>query len=116
LNRAVFTAIPTPVYVLNQDGNIDQLNPAAEILQDRLGVTGRLPAALMGIFDDCVKQRRNYLPDDIREAALFRIDEEEHFFLPRIFRFSTNEGGDVSWAVVLMDVTRFRWLDDMKTN
>jgi NtrC-family two-component system sensor histidine kinase KinB len=116
LNRAVFTAIPTPVYVLNQDGNVDQLNPAAEVLQDRLGVTGRLPAALMGIFDDCVKQRRNYLPDDIREAALFRIDEEEHFFLPRIFRFSTNDGDGVSWAVVLMDVTRFRWLDDMKTN
>lgn len=115
-NRAVLTAIPAPVFVLNEDGSIDQINPAAEVLQARLGVAGRLPTALTSLFEDCVRHRRNFLPDDIREAALFRIDEEEHYFLPRIFRFSAEQGDGVWWAVVLMDVTRFRWLDEMKTN
>lgn len=115
-NRAILTAIPVPVFVLREDSSIDQLNPAAEVLQARLGVTGRLPAGLQSLFEDCVRHRRNYMPDDIREAALFRIDEEEYYFLPRIFRFSAEQGGGVWWAVLLMDVTRFRWLDEMKTN
>ncbi|MGC4016313.1 MAG: ATP-binding protein [Luteolibacter sp.] len=115
-NRAVLTAIPVPVFVLREDAGIDQLNPAAEVLQARLGVVGRLPATLQSLLEDCVRNRRNYMPDDIREAALFRIDEEEHYFLPRIFRFSAEQGGGVWWALLLMDVTRFRWLDEMKTN
>lgn len=115
-NRAVLTAIPAPVFLLNEDASIDQLNPAAESLQTRLGVSGRLPGSLLALFQDCVENRRNYLPDDIREAALFRIDDEEFYFLPRIFRFSAEGGDGVWWAVLLMDVTRFRWLDEMKTN
>lgn len=115
-NRAVLTAIPAPVFVLNEDASIDQLNPAAEVLLARLGIHDRLPAPLMSLLDDCIRNRRNYLPEDIREAALLRIDEEEHYFLPRIFRFSTEDGGGVWWAVILMDATRFRWLDEMKTN
>lgn len=115
-NRAVLTAIPAPVFLLNEDGSIDQLNPAAELLQNRLGISGRLPVALRSLFQDCVRQRRDYLPDDIREAALFRIDDEEFYFLPRIFRFSAEGGEGAWWAVLLMDVTRFRWLDEMKTN
>ncbi|BCU76806.1 ATP-binding protein [Luteolibacter sp. LG18] len=115
-NRAVLTAIPAPVFVLNEDASIDQLNPAAEVFQARLGVSGRLPATLMPVLEDCIRHKRNFLPDDIREAALFRIDEEEHYYLPRIFRFSAEKGEGVWWAVLLMDVTRFRWLDEMKTN
>ncbi|OYV06697.1 MAG: hypothetical protein CFE26_04865, partial [Verrucomicrobiales bacterium VVV1] len=115
-NRAVLTAIPAPVFLLNEDATIDQLNPAAESLQTRLGVSGRLPGSLLSLFHGCVENRRDYLPDDIREAALFRIDEEEFYFLPRIFRFSAESGDGVWWAVLLMDVTRFRWLDEMKTN
>jgi len=115
-NSAVLTAIPAPVFLLNEDASIDQLNPAAESLQSRLGSSGRLPDALLKLFHECVGQRRNYLPDDIREATLFRIDDEEYYFLPRIFRFSAESGDGVWWAVLLMDVTRFRWLDEMKTN
>lgn len=115
-NRAVLTAIPAPVFLLNEDSSIDQLNPAAQTLQMRLGVSDRLPGSLLPLFRDCVENHRDYLPDDIREAALFRIDDEEFYFLPRIFRFTTESGDGVWWAVLLMDVTRFRWLDEMKTN
>jgi two-component system, NtrC family, sensor histidine kinase KinB len=115
-NRAVLTAIPAPVFLLNEDATIDQLNPAAESLQSRLGIVGRLPESLLKLFRDCVENRKDYLPDDIREAALFRIHDEEHYFLPRIFRFSAEHGDGQWWAVLLMDVTRFRWLDEMKTN
>jgi len=115
-NRAIFTAIPKPMFVLKEDGSIDQLNPAAEILLARLGVNGRLPSVLQPLFEDCVRKRKNFMPDDIREAALFRIGDEEYYYLPRIFRFSTENGEASWWSVVLMDVTRFRWLDEMKSN
>jgi len=115
-NRAVFTAIPKPMFVLADDGAIDQINPAAEVLMARLGVSGRLPSVLQPLFEDCVRRRANYMPEDVREAALFRIGDEEYYYLPRIFRFSTENGERSWWSVVLMDVTRFRWLDEMKSN
>ncbi|HEY8961945.1 MAG TPA: HAMP domain-containing sensor histidine kinase, partial [Luteolibacter sp.] len=101
---------------LKDDGAMDQLNPAAEVLLARLGVNGRLPSVLQPLFEDCVRKRKNFMPDDIREAVLFRIGDEEYYYLPRIFRFSTENGEAGWWAVVLMDVTRFRWLDEMKSN
>jgi signal transduction histidine kinase len=115
-NRAIFTAIPKPMFVLKDDGSMDQLNPAAEVLLARLGVSGRLPSVLQPLFEDCVRKRKNFMPDDIREAVLFRIGDEEYYYLPRIFRFSSENGEAGWWAVVLMDVTRFRWLDEMKSN
>ncbi len=115
-NRAIFTAIPKPMFVLKDDGSMDQLNPAAEVLLARLGVSGRLPSVLQPLFEDCVRKRKNFMPDDIREAVLFRICDDEYYYFPRIFRFSTENGEAGWWAVVLMDVTRFRWLDEMKSN
>ncbi|MBX3741842.1 MAG: HAMP domain-containing protein [Akkermansiaceae bacterium] len=118
VNRAILEAIPSPVFVLGDDTNIVQINPAAEELTEDLGVSGRLPLKIQRILDECRKTGTHLLPEDPREALLFRIHEEEFYYLPRIFRFVSEDDdkGGCGWAVLLHNVSRIRWLDDMKTN
>jgi NtrC-family two-component system sensor histidine kinase KinB len=116
VNRAILEAIPSPVFVLGDDTGIVQINPAAEKLTEVLGVTGRLPLKIQRILDECRENGAHFLPEDPREALLFRIDEEEFYYLPRIFRFDSENISQSGWAVLLHNVTRIRWLDDMKTN
>ncbi len=116
VNRAILESIPSPVFILGDDGAIIQINPAAETLAEKLGVSGRLPAKIQRILDECRRSGEHFQPEDPREALLFRIDEEEFYYLPRIFRFESEEGLHSGWAVLLHNVSRIRWLDDMKTN
>jgi len=115
-NRAILAAIPSPVFMLDDHGEVAQINPAAEELLGHLHISDRLPAKIEKRFLACRESGENYLPQDPRDAVLFRIEEMEVFYLPRVFRFSTPDRERQGWAVLLMDVTRFRWLDDMKTN
>jgi signal transduction histidine kinase len=116
VNRAILEAIPSPVFVLGEDGRILQLNPAAELLTESLGVPNRIPAKIQRILEESADTGTNHLPEDPREALLFRVGEREHFYLPRIFRFASEDGVHSGRAVLLHNVTRIRWLDDMKTN
>ena len=116
VNSAILEAIPSPVFVLSDDSGVVQINPAAERLTENLGVIGRLPLKIQRILDDCRETSSHFLPDDPREALLFRINEEEFYYLPRIFRFESGNGSQSGWAVLLHNVSRIRWLDDMKTN
>lgn len=116
VNRAILEAIPSPVFVLSDDSSIVQINPAAEMLSENLGVSGRLPLKIQRILDECRETCAHFLPEDPREALLFRIDEEEFYYLPRIFRFDSKDHSQSGWAVLLHNVSRIRWLDDMKTN
>ncbi len=116
VNRAILEAIPSPVFVLGDDGRILQINPAAEALTEELGVANRLPAKIQRILEESAESGGNHLPDDPREALLFRIGDREHYYLPRIFRFTSEDGVHSGRAVLLHNVTRIRWLDDMKTN
>lgn len=116
VNRAILESIPSPVFILSDDSGIVQINPAAEALTEDLGVSGRLPLKIQHILDECRKNRSHFLPEDPREALLFRINEEEFYFLPRIFHFDSEDPAQSGWAIMLHNVTRIRWLDDMKTN
>lgn len=116
VNRAILESIPSPVFILSDDNGIVQINPAAETLTESLGVSGRLPLKIQNILDECRTNRAHFLPEDPREALLFRVNEEEFYYLPRIFRFDSEDPAQSGWAVMLHNVTRIRWLDDMKTN
>ena len=116
VNRAILESIPSPVFVLSDDNGIVQINPAAERLTQELGTSGRLPLKIQNILDECRETKTHFLPEDPREALLFRIEEEEFYYLPRIFRFDSEDASHSGWAVLLHNVSRIRWLDDMKTN
>src|SRR5258708_39514104 len=58
----------------------------------------------------------DYRLDDLKQALRFRIDEQEIYFLPRIFSLVMGDGSIFGRALMLIDVTRFRWLDEMKSD
>lgn len=115
-NRALLTAFPHAVIVLDDDGNLLQINPEAESILSSLGTPNRLPAKLKKPFDHSLSSGEEYLPDELDQALLFRIGEREVYYLPRIFRLPAVEDMDPAWGIILTDVSRFRWLDDMKMN
>jgi signal transduction histidine kinase len=47
---------------------------------------------------------------------VIRVDDQEKFFLPRILGMRDESDRLIAVAVVLQDVTRFRLLDDVKSN
>jgi two-component system, NtrC family, sensor histidine kinase KinB len=115
-NRALLTAFPHAVIVLDDDGKLLQINPEAESILSSLGTPNRLPAKLKKPFDHCRSSGDEFLPDELDQALLFRIGEREVYYLPRIFRLPAVEDMDPAWGIILTDVSRFRWLDDMKMN
>ncbi|NNE90417.1 MAG: HAMP domain-containing protein, partial [Verrucomicrobiales bacterium] len=112
--RAIISGFPHPIYILDTEGEITQQNPAAERLSEKLGLENQLPGKIRGRMQAYMEDDEDYLPDDISFSMLLRIDEREFWYLPRIFRIRTDlEKEPTGWAVVLIEVTRVRWLDDL---
>jgi len=80
----------------------------------RLG--GELPPRLLATARRALETGENFLPDSFQEVISFRPNGGEKFFLPRIVAMRSEDNALLGIAVVLYDVTRFRLLDDAKTN
>ena len=59
---------------------------------------------------------RHYLPTDYARVIALRVDREGRYFLPSILAIGDRLNEFSGAAVILQDVTRFRLLDDAKTN
>jgi len=116
LHRAILEAIPSPVFVLGDEDQLILVNSAAEQLSKNLGFTNKLPPKIQCIVDECRNNKCHYLPQDPKDALMFRIMDEEAYFLPRIFRIDTENETHSGWAILLHNVSQIRWLDEMKTN
>ncbi len=117
VNRAILEAVPFPVFVVGDDSRILLSNPAAEKLTAKLGLaSGQLPHKVERMVEECRRTRTPFLSQDPREAILFRVQDEEVYYLPCVFHFEAADASQSGWAVQLHNVSRIRWLDDLKTN
>lgn len=119
LHRTMESALASfsdPVYIMDRYGRIELSNRAAEELSARLALDGALPPKLATAVAEVLKQDRDFLPDSFAEVLTWRVDGQERSFLPRLHIMRETDGKPVGVAVVLHDVTRFRLLDDAKTN
>ena len=114
--RAMMTTLPYPIFILGDHDSVSRLNPAAERLMDSLRSRGSMPEQIRKLLADASITGPDYRLDDLKQALLFRIDEQEVYFLPRIFPIVLEDGTTFGRALMLVDVTRFRWLDEMKTD
>ncbi len=114
--ESTLASFPDPIFVLDREGHIELKNRAAEELCKRLGLNDTLPARLPEMAGNVLKNRKDFLPHSFKEVLSFRVNGEEKSFLPRILIMRGEENNPVGVAVVLYDVTRFRLLDDAKTN
>jgi signal transduction histidine kinase len=65
---------------------------------------------------DVLQNRREYLPEGFDKAVVLQLGEDNHFFLPRILPIRDSDGATIGAAVLLEDITRFRLLDEVKSN
>jgi two-component system, NtrC family, sensor histidine kinase KinB len=114
--EATLASFPDPIFVLDGEGRIELKNPAAEDLSARLELKDALPAPLSDTTREVLQTGRDFLPHSFKEVLSFPVHGEERFFLPRILSMRGEGDKPLGVAVVLYDVTRFRLLDDAKTN
>jgi signal transduction histidine kinase/HAMP domain-containing protein len=114
--RETIAAFPYPVMVLDASFAIWVTNEAADTFLKSIGNPDDLPEPLNSRIEEVRRTGSDYLPDGPADSLLFRVGEREVHYLPRILRIFSPEGEFSGAAVILIDVTRFRWLDDMKTN
>ena len=114
--ESTLASFPDPIFVLDREGRIELKNLAAEEMCQRLDLNDTLPARLPEKAANVLKSGKDFLPHSFKEVLTFRVKGEEKFFLPRILTMRDEENEPVGVAVVLYDVTRFRLLDDAKTN
>jgi PAS domain S-box-containing protein len=121
--QATIDSFPDPVIVLDPLGHVELANPAAQRLfgvrppeDGEPMVTWAAPDSLVGSLSDALRQQRPVVAESFDEAVTFRLDGEEHVYLPQIRPIRSPEGETLGAAVVLSDVTRFRVLDRLKSD
>lgn len=114
--EAALASFSDPVFIIDRYGRIELSNRAAEELSATLLLDGALPPKLAAAADQVLDRNQDFLPDSFDEVITLRVKAQERAFLPRLHIMREADARPVGVAVVLHDVTRFRLLDDAKTN
>ena len=123
-SQATIDSFPDPVLVVDPQQRVEMANPAARRL---LGVRPRddrrtpaaawePPEALRQPLVGVLRQQHEYLPEGFDKAVVLRLGEQPRSFLPRILPIRDSAGATLGAAVLLEDITRFRLLDEVKSN
>jgi len=114
--EATLTSTPDPVFVVSADGRHTIRNPAAEQLAQAPEFAHGFPPALAAPLADVFATGDHYLPTDYRRIVTLHVAREDRHYLPRILAIGDKLTEFKGAAVILQDVTKFRLLDDVKTN
>jgi signal transduction histidine kinase len=114
--EATLTSAPDPVFVVSADGTHTVRNPAAEQLVQSNGFDRGFPPALAEPLVRVMATGDHYLPTDYGRAVALRVGREDRHYLPRILAIGDKLTEFKGAAIILQDVTKFRLLDDAKTN
>jgi two-component system, NtrC family, sensor histidine kinase KinB len=122
-SQATIDAFPDPIIVLEPGGRVEMANPAArQVLgvappdEGQTAVPWQPPESLRGPVQDALRLQRSFLTQAFDQTVTFRLANEERAFLPQVLPIADPYGNTLGAAVVLSDVTRFRLLDQIKTD
>ena len=123
-SQATINSFPDAVLVVDSQQHVDLANPMARRIfgvvpieaEDATPLVWQPPDQLRKPLADVLQNRREYLPEGFDEAVVLQLGEDNHFFLPRILPIRDSDGATVGAAVLLEDITRFRLLDEVKSN
>ena len=117
MTEITLSAFPDPIFAFSPEGRITFTNPAANRLQRSLTTNGNeLPSSVLTQVEQLFQGAQDYLPESLEKAIVVRVNDQERFLLPRVIGMRDEADRLFGAAVVLQDVTRFRLLDDVKSN
>lgn len=114
--EATLTSTPDPLFVVSRDGTHEVRNPAAEQLAEIPEFKDGFPSGLAEPLAEVLRTGEHYLPTDYGRAVMFRVGREDRHYLPRILAVGDKLTEFSGAAIILQDVTKFRLMDDAKTN
>ncbi|PAW77630.1 MAG: hypothetical protein B9S32_10125 [Verrucomicrobia bacterium Tous-C9LFEB] len=111
-------SFPDPIFVLNAAGNVEFRNPAGDMLAVKLLFSGmrRLPEQVEKLVEQSFATGEDYLPTLFKQAVMLRLDQTDHYFLPRVVLLRDEHQLPFGTAVILEDITRMRLVDQIKDN
>ncbi|MGC8643566.1 MAG: histidine kinase dimerization/phospho-acceptor domain-containing protein, partial [Isosphaeraceae bacterium] len=119
--QATIDSIPDPVIVVDPAGAVECANPAA---RRTLGVVtsadGAMPWSpppqLERPLSLVLQGSSDHVTSSLEHAICLRDQGQEKFFLPRVLSIRDEQGGTLGAAIVLSDVTKFRLVDQLKSD
>jgi two-component system, NtrC family, sensor histidine kinase KinB len=122
-SQATIDSFPEPVLVVDWERRVEMANPAARRLfglPQRESGNGPLPVweppdALREPLAAALREQREYVPEGFDKVIVLHQGEEHHSYLPRVLPIR-DASATLGAAVLLENVTRFRLLDEVKTN
>ena len=114
--EATLTSTPEPVFVVGRDGTTEVRNPAAQEMAKSADFATGFPPGLAEPLAEVLQTGGHYLPTDYAKVVTLRVGREDRHYLPRILAIGDKLTEFKGAAVILQDVTKFRLLDDAKTN
>ena len=121
--QAAIDSFSDPILVIDPSGKVELANPAARRLLGVGPVTGgepgpvwQPPEPLRRPLSEALRTQRAYQPEGFDEVVSFRLGNEDRTYLPQVRPIRDADGDTLGVAVVLNDVTRFRLLDQFKTD
>ncbi len=122
-SQATIDSFPDPVLVIDPQGAVEMANPAAQRLlgvrprkEGDIVLTWGAPEALRAPLEKALLQQQPYQPEGLGQVVVLALGGQEHFFLPRVLPIADPYGNTLGAAVLLLDVTRFRLLDQVKSD
>jgi len=114
--EATLTSTPDPLFVVSREGTPELRNPAAEEVAASPEFADGIPEWLMKPLRMVLSTGVHYVPTDYDHVVTVHIGRDERHYLPRILSIGDSLTGFGGAAMILQDVTKFRLLDDAKTN
>ena len=123
-SQATINSFPDPVLVVDLQQHVELANPMARRIFGVVPIESEAgtrlvwqpPDPLRQPLADVLQNSREYLPEGFDKAVVLPMGEDSHFFLPRILPIRDSDGATIGAAVLLEDITRFRLLDEVKSN
>ncbi len=114
--EATLTSAPDPLFLVSQEGVVEVRNPPAEELSGLREFSGGFPPEIAEPLARVLATEEHYVPQDYGLAVTFHVGREDRHYLPRILAIGDKLTEFKGAAIILQDVTKFRLLDDVKTN
>ncbi len=118
--QATIDSFPSPVLVLDPEGQLELANPTAKRLfglivgPNKHQAPWRPPDSLREPVLQALRDQRPALTDRFDQAVTLRIDGTDRFYLPQVRPIRSDQGDTLGVAIVLDDVTQFRLMDQLK--